>query len=70
METMKFKTNINCGGCLRGVNPALDGNEAIKSWDVDLQSPDRTLTVETEALTADEVKAVVAGAGYEAEPVA
>lgn len=70
METMKFKTNINCGGCLRGVTPALDGNEAIKSWDVDLQSPDRTLTVETEALTADEVKAVVAGAGYEAEPVA
>jgi copper chaperone len=70
METMKFKTNINCGGCLRGVTPALDGNEAIKSWEVDLQSPDRTLTVETEALTADEVKAVVAGAGYEAEPVA
>ena len=70
METMKFKTNINCGGCLRGVTPALDGNGAIKNWDVDLQSPDRTLTVETEALTADEVKAVVAGAGYQAEPVA
>jgi copper chaperone len=69
MTTMKFKTNINCGGCLRGVTPELDGNEAIKNWHVDLQSPDRTLTVETEALTADEVKAVVVGAGYEAEPV-
>ena len=69
MTTMKFKTNINCGGCLRGVTPALDGNEAIKNWHVDLQSSDRTLTVETEALTADEVKEVVAGAGYEAEPV-
>lgn len=69
MATMKFKTNINCGGCLGGVTPALDGNEAIKNWDVDLQNPDRTLTVETEALTADEVKAIVAGAGFEAESV-
>ncbi|TXF89290.1 heavy-metal-associated domain-containing protein [Neolewinella aurantiaca] len=70
MTTMKFKTNINCGGCLRGVTPALDGNEAIKQWEVDLKSPERTLTVETEVLTADEVRAVVADAGYVAEPVA
>jgi copper chaperone CopZ len=70
MQMMKFKTNINCAGCLRGVTPALDVDEAIERWDVDLQSPARTLTVETEALTADEVKALVAGAGYEAELIA
>ena len=70
MTKLKFKTNINCGGCLRGVTPVLDGKEAIKHWEVDLQSPARTLTVETEALTADEVKALVAGAGYEAELIA
>ena len=67
MKTMKFKTNINCGGCVRGVTPALNGNEAIKRWEVDLQSPDRTLTVETEALTAEDVRAAVSGAGYPAE---
>ncbi|SEQ57693.1 heavy-metal-associated domain-containing protein [Neolewinella agarilytica] len=70
MTKLKFKTNINCGGCLRGVTPVLDGKEAIKHWEVDLKSPDRTLTVETEALTADEVRAVVADAGYVAEPFA
>lgn len=70
MKTMKFKTNINCGGCVRGVTPALDGKRGIRDWKVDLQSDERILTVETEdALTEDEVAAVVADGGFRAEPV-
>lgn len=64
---MQFKTNINCGGCLRGVTPFLDGQDKIESWEVDLQHEDRILTVKSDQLTEPEVKAIVAEAGFEAE---
>ncbi len=70
MKTMQFKTNINCGGCLRGVTPALDGNDEIKKWSVDLQSADRLLTVETgDDVTPTEVTRTVSEAGFTAQPV-
>ncbi|CAH0999201.1 hypothetical protein LEM8419_00498 [Neolewinella maritima] len=70
MKTMHFKTNINCGSCVRGVTPALDGKAGITDWKVDLESEDRILTVRTnDQLTEDEVAAVVADGGFEAKPV-
>ncbi|MGB3799859.1 MAG: cation transporter [Lewinella sp.] len=70
MKTMKFKTNINCGSCVRGVTPSLDEHPGIKDWRVDLEHDDRILTVQTEdKLTEAEVAAAVADAGFEAQPV-
>ncbi|HEV7347506.1 hypothetical protein [Telluribacter sp.] len=68
METLKFKTNIKCGGCIATVMPHLNADEAIKNWEVDLQSPDRILTVDTDK-SADEVAELVKEAGFTAEPV-
>ena len=66
MNTYKFKSNINCNGCISAVTPHL--NEAqIDNWSVDLESPERTLTVETEALSKEDVKAVVEKAGFALE---
>ncbi len=31
-NTLKFKTNINCGGCIKAVTPHLDKAEGVKSW--------------------------------------
>ena len=45
METLKFKTNIKCTGCLGKVTPHLDSAEGVESWEVDLENPDRILTV-------------------------
>lgn len=69
MNTLKFKTNINCGGCLASVSPALDTQEGIHSWQVDLAHPDRILTVETESLNAAVIQETVASMGFKAEPV-
>jgi len=70
MKTMQFKTNINCGGCVRGVTPSLDGHDSIKKWEVDLQSEDRILTVETDdAVTPAEVSRTVSEAGFSAQPI-
>ncbi|MBD3631008.1 Copper chaperone CopZ [Cyclobacterium lianum] len=67
MNTLKFKTNINCGGCLSKVTPFLNEEKNIKKWDVNLESDDRILTVETSDLTEEEIKKTVQKAGFKAE---
>jgi copper chaperone CopZ len=67
MNTLKFKTNINCGGCLSKVTPFLNEEKNIKKWDVNLESDDRILTVETSDLTEEEVKKTVQKAGFKAD---
>ncbi|HEY0354617.1 MAG TPA: heavy-metal-associated domain-containing protein [Flavisolibacter sp.] len=67
MKKYQFKTNINCSGCVAQVTPHLKQNESIKEWEVDTQNPSKILTVETEDLSAEEVKQIVEKAGFKAE---
>ncbi|MBI0398080.1 heavy-metal-associated domain-containing protein [Cyclobacterium marinum] len=67
MNTLKFKTNINCGGCLSKVTSFLNEEKDIEKWDVNLKSENRVLTVETSKLNAEEVKKTVHKAGFNAE---
>ena len=69
METLKFKTNINCGGCIATVTPFLDKAEGIEKWEVDIANPQKILTVETSKLNSEEVIKIVNEAGYKAEKV-
>jgi copper chaperone len=67
METIKFKTNIKCSGCVATVTPFL--NEAVgeKNWEVDYNNPIKLLTVETETGDALKVIKALEKAGYKAE---
>jgi copper chaperone len=67
MKTLKFKTNINCGGCVAKVTPHLNDEEGIKQWSVDTTNPQKTLTVETDSLSENEVIQLVTEAGFKAE---
>ena len=67
MKQYQFKTNINCSGCVAKVTPLLNQNKEIKEWDVDTIDPNKILTVATESLGEDEVKAIVHEAGFKAE---
>ncbi|HEX5152838.1 MAG TPA: heavy-metal-associated domain-containing protein [Parafilimonas sp.] len=69
MEILQFKTNINCGGCVAKVTPGLNETEGIKTWNVDLKSPERILTVETEDVSAKDVINAVNKAGFKIEQV-
>lgn len=69
METLKFKTNIKCGGCIATVTPFLDGEEKISEWSVDLESADRILTVQTTETAAD-ISQLIKNAGYVADEIA
>jgi copper chaperone len=70
MKTLKFKTNIKCGACVEKVTPALNSDENIKEWNVDLKSAERILSVSGENVTEKEVEELVKKAGYSAEPIA
>ncbi len=69
MKTLKFKTNINCSGCVASVTPHLNKEAGIKGWNVDTNNADKILTVETESLDAEDVKNVVEKAGFKAENI-
>jgi copper chaperone len=66
MKTLKFKTTIKCNGCIKAVTPFLDKSNNIQKWNVNLENPERTLTVETEG-NSDEIKELLIEAGYNAE---
>ncbi|WP_026904474.1 heavy-metal-associated domain-containing protein [Pedobacter glucosidilyticus] len=69
METIKFKTNIKCGGCIATVTPALNVLNGVYKWEVDIANVDKILTVEAEGLSAQEVADTVKKAGFTAEQV-
>ena len=69
MNTLKFKTNINCAGCLAKVSPFLNAEQSIEKWDVNTSIPEKVLTVETDEANADRVISVVKNAGFNIERV-
>lgn len=54
--TYKFKTTINCGGCLASVKPVFENNQLIEKWDVELDNPDKVLTV---TMNVDEPELII-----------
>jgi copper chaperone CopZ len=65
--TVKFKTNIKCGGCIATVTPFLNETVGEGHWQVDIQDPNKILTADTSAATATEIKQSIEKAGYKAE---
>lgn len=67
METAQFKTNIKCSGCIATVTPALNEVAGADNWEVDLQSPDKILTVSADAVDKSQIRQAIEKAGYKAE---
>jgi len=69
MKTYKFKTNINCGGCVRAVTPKLDQLPSVENWQVDTEHPDKILTVSVSNQSSKSIKEAVNKAGFNAEQI-
>lgn len=71
METKayKFKTNINCGGCVSKVKPVLDAADGIVRWEVDTDNPDKILTVESNGISVEEIEGLIKAKGFKVEGV-
>lgn len=65
----KFKTTLNCGGCVSKVKTDLDNAAGICEWNVDITDNDKILTVKSAGITPEEVIALVKSKGFNAETV-
>ncbi len=68
MKTKQFKTNIKCTGCLSAVTPNMNNLAGEDNWKVDLDNPQKILTVDGERSEAEIIEAVKK-AGFEAEVI-
>ena len=66
MTIMKFKTNVKCQGCVDRIAELFTKNKEISSWEVDLTSDDKVLTVET-SLSVSEIRWMLWAIWYIAE---
>lgn len=64
MNTLKFKTNINCGGCVAKLTPFLDAEKGISDWKVDTEIPEKILTVENLDMSQEQIIEIVKKAGF------
>ncbi len=69
MKTLKFKTDIKCSGCLARVTPHLNNVTGIESWKVDILTPEKTLTVESNAIESSEIIETINKAGFKAQEI-
>jgi copper chaperone len=71
METLKFKTTIKCAGCVAQVTPFLNNAVGENNWEVDVQNPDKVLTITSgKKLEKNAIIETVKEAGFKAELVA
>ncbi|WP_346237132.1 heavy-metal-associated domain-containing protein [Niabella insulamsoli] len=68
-KELKFKTNINCSGCVAAVKPHLDQATGVDHWKVDTVHKDKILTVNAADISADKVIKTVENAGYKIEAI-
>ena len=67
MDTYRFKTNINCGNCIRSVTPFLNEVDEIDTWKVDTEDPDKILEVVVDEGGPEMVEKAVIEAGFKIE---
>ena len=69
MKTVKFKTTINCDGCIRSVTPFLNELDNVDMWKVDTDDPDKILEVILDNEDKGSVTEAVKKAGFEIEEI-
>ena len=68
MKTYKFRTNINCGNCIKKVTPYLEQLTGLE-WNVNTGDTRKVLEVKSTAWEAQQIIDKVKEAGYEIEPL-
>ncbi len=69
MNTITFKTTINCATCVAKVKPVLDSQEDVSQWEVDTENSDKVLTVHGENIDEADLLKALQKVGYKAERI-
>lgn len=68
-ELLRYRTNINCEGCIARVGPVLDALAGAGNWRVDTGDRNKILYVQAKDIQAAAITEAVISAGFRAEPV-
>lgn len=60
-----FETNLRCESCVAAIAPVLNSEPAIASWQADVKSTGKPLTVEGKHVTKELVDTLLRRAGYQ-----
>lgn len=67
MTTAKFKTNINCSGCIAKATDTLNQIAGEENWTVDTTNPNKVLTIANPEVKSQEVIKAIQGIGFKIE---
>lgn len=65
MTTLKVKTNLRCGACVKAIRPLFDAEPGVERWSADVSTPDKVLTVEGDGVSAARVGELLGQKGYQ-----
>ncbi|MBA4192606.1 MAG: hypothetical protein C0467_31950 [Planctomycetaceae bacterium] len=65
MTTLKVKTNLRCGACVKSIKPLFDAEPGVTRWAADVSTPDKLLTVEGDGVSGARVGELLRQKGYE-----
>lgn len=70
MNERKFKTSAKCNGCVAAIGEKLNTVMSPDQWNIDLTSPNRTLTVTASDVPDSKIIELVSGVGFKIERMA
>lgn len=66
---LRFKTSINCGGCIAKVTPYLNSVKGISKWEVDTADKNKVLSVISDEVVEPDIVNAVQQAGFKIEKI-
>ena len=69
METLKFRTNIGCPNCVKTASILLGADTDILDWHVDINHPEKILTIKGVILNKHRVIYNLRFAGFKIESI-
>ena len=69
MEKIVLKTDLSCKHCVMKVEPVLKSEKGIVSYSIDLQNPNKTVTIESNGTDIEQLIKGFQNAGYLAEVI-
>ena len=67
MEALTLKTDLHCNSCVNKVEPILSSNSDIEEYSIDLEHPDKIISIKGKDLKSQDLISKFLDAGYHAE---
>ncbi|MCY1721089.1 heavy-metal-associated domain-containing protein [Prolixibacteraceae bacterium Z1-6] len=69
MERVVLKTDLSCPHCIKKVEPILKSEKGVIDYSIDLNHPEKRITISSEEININNLIANIERVGYKAERV-